>query len=118
MEKEMDGRLENTEAQGHGDLHRALTMAVVAILVANGAAQARLTTDQNAEIRRRLGDKSARLVLLVSTDGIQAHAELTLVAAEAVARVFDGALLRLDGLVAAAMAEPEAVQVADRGAMH
>lgn len=99
------------------DLHRALGLATLAILQATQCAKDRLTPEQRAHFEARMADGSGRLVLVITNDGFQVHAELALAAKEP-SEFFDAALLRLDGPVEAAAKSPGEVSVTDRRGLN
>jgi hypothetical protein len=100
------------------DIRQAHGLATLAILQMCDAAKARMTPEQLGEMENRLNSGTGRLVLVVSNDGAQLHAELGLIDAKAPHETFTNALLRLDGPLVAAVASADAVTVTNRGAMN
>jgi hypothetical protein len=91
------------------DLQAALSAAIRAILWANEAATARLTPEQVAEVKRRITDRTHKLALFITNDGVQATAELAVIDAKA-GDVFTQHLLKLYGPILAAAVPAEAVR--------
>lgn len=98
------------------DIHRAHGLATLAILQATEAVKARLGPEQLAQLEARMADGSGRLVLAITSDGHDVHAELALADKEP-REFFDKALLRFDGPVEAVARPPEEVSVTDRRRM-
>jgi len=101
----------NTEANvtNEPDLHEALSQSICAILRMHFSASRRLTAEQNAEVKRRLADGSARIALFVTHDGKSAEASVALIGSE-VRDVFTNHMLKLQGPLLSAIAPAEAVQ--------